>query len=197
MTDKEIIAAYIKQSIAQAEQIERLQMLLQQALARIKELEAKLDMNSDNSNKPPSSDGLNKKPAIPRKKGGKRGGKPGHKGGKLDFVKTPDEVVVHAPTGRCACGCCLSEQEVETPTTGRQVFDLPEQLMKVTEHRIGEVTCSGCGQVHKGAYPQAVRAHTQSGARIRALVLLLSVEQSVPVERVSQTIKALTGQTLN
>ena len=49
---------------------------------KIKELESRLDQNSNNSNRPPSSDGLKKrtiKPAFPRKKGKKQGGQEGIK----------------------------------------------------------------------------------------------------------------------
>lgn len=78
---------------ALSERLKQQDGLLKQTLAQIEELKTQLQSNSENSNKPPSSDGLNKKPAIPRKKGGKRGGKKGHKGRKLDFVETPDKVV--------------------------------------------------------------------------------------------------------
>jgi len=66
------------------------QLLLNAAISRIVELEAQLKTNSSNSSKPPSSDGLKKKPAFPRKKGGRRGGKPGHKGNTLKMVEEPD-----------------------------------------------------------------------------------------------------------
>lgn len=197
MTDKEIIAS-------QEARIKELEGLLVRALDRIKELEdqvkdlkAQLKSNSGNSNKPPSSDWGNKKPAIPRKKGRKRGGKKGHKGRKLDFVEIPDKVLVHSPTGSCSCGHFLSEEQVHSSAKGRQVFDLPKQLLEVTEHRVGSVKCSKCGQVHQGDYPKQVRALTQYGNRIRALVVMLNVEQSLPVQRICDTVKALTGQKIN
>ncbi|MEQ8704377.1 MAG: DUF6444 domain-containing protein, partial [Phaeodactylibacter sp.] len=58
----------------QAEQIAKLESLLAAALARIAALEAQLKANSRTSSRPPSSDGLKKAPAFPRKKGGKKGG---------------------------------------------------------------------------------------------------------------------------
>jgi len=49
----------------------------------IAELKARLDSNSHNSNKTPSSEGYKKntvKPALPKNKGSKQGGQNGHKG---------------------------------------------------------------------------------------------------------------------
>lgn len=204
MTEKEVIAELLKQNAelrARAEEFsarnEELFKRLQQALERIKDLEAQLNANSNNSSKPPSSDGPKKEPAIPRKKGGKRGGKKGHKGGKLNFVANPDAVQVHGPTGNCTCGQCLSEEQVVSDGKGRQVFDLPEKLLKVVEHQVGKVTCSGCGAVHKGAFPESVRAQTQYGMRIRAFITMLSVEQSLPVKRICEAIHSMTEQQIN
>lgn len=69
--------------------------------ARVAELERRLGMDSSNSSKPPSSDGL-RKPArsIRRGESGRRPGKqPGAPGTHLGQVADPDEVVVHAPKG--------------------------------------------------------------------------------------------------
>jgi len=64
---------------------------------RIVELEARINSNSRNSSKPPSSDGYQKKPAFPRKKKGKQGGQQGHKGRTLRQVEHPDKIVQHKP----------------------------------------------------------------------------------------------------
>jgi Family of unknown function (DUF6444) len=53
------------------------------------ELESRLNQNSTNSNKPPSSDGLSKKPAFPQTSGRKSGGQSGHQGRTLTMVSTP------------------------------------------------------------------------------------------------------------
>src|SRR5262245_35723335 len=71
---------------------------VQQLTARVHELEAQLAKNSTNSGKPPSSDGLKKKPKSLRGRSGKKpGGQPGHQGKTLTAVDDPDRIIVHTP----------------------------------------------------------------------------------------------------
>lgn len=56
---------------------------------RVEELESKLNKNSKNSNKLPSSDGLKRQPAHPRQQGQRpSGGQKGHKGHSLEIWPT-------------------------------------------------------------------------------------------------------------
>lgn len=181
----------------QAARIESLEQLLQVALARIEELEAQLQQNSRTSHRPPSSDGVRKSPAFPRKKGGKRGGKPGHQGNTLKLVAHPDEQVIHPIGNRCSCGANLATQPSELSEERRQVFDLPPAALQVVEHRVERKTCTCCGQVHTAAFPEQVAASVQYGPGVRALVGLLNVEHGLPVKRISQLFGDLYGHVLN
>src|SRR3954453_15046946 len=79
---------------------------------RIAELERRLGLNSRNSGKPPSSDGLKKPPRVGslREPTGKTtGGQPGHPGQTLRRTDTPDATLDHYPTACAACGEPLTE----------------------------------------------------------------------------------------
>src|SRR5450756_361521 len=81
--------------------------------AHIAELERRLGLNSSNSGKPPSSDGL-KKPArvtsLRERSGKKPGGQKGHKGETLRQVTDPNEVVDHYPSACSMCGAGLDPE---------------------------------------------------------------------------------------
>ena len=67
--------------------------------ARIAELERRLGLNSSNSGKPPSSDGLKKPPRVAslrERSGNKPGGRQkGHDGETLRQVAEPDKIIDH------------------------------------------------------------------------------------------------------
>jgi transposase len=79
--------------------------------AENKELKARLDKNSRNSNKPPSTDEFIKPKSQRKKSGKKTGGQKGHKGRTLKMSETPDEIIIHRPEGCRGCGRPLEEVE--------------------------------------------------------------------------------------
>src|SRR6202521_3743034 len=116
--------------------------------ARIAELERRLGLDSSNSGKPPSSDGLKKPVRVRslREPSGKRaGGQNGHPGETLRRSETPDATIDHFPQTCAGCGEALSAA-MATDHIARQVFDLPEpQPLIVTEHRAHRCCCAACG----------------------------------------------------
>lgn len=73
--------------------------------SRVKELESRLNLNSTNSGKPPSSDGYarkNRNREGNQKK--KPGGQPGHKGNTLKQSRHPDHIEFHNPHECSLCG---------------------------------------------------------------------------------------------
>lgn len=159
--------------------------------ARIQELERQLGQNSKNSSKPPSSDGF-RKPTNLRKPGGKKGAPQGHSGTTLSFVDQPDKTVLHA-LSTCP-GCQHSLADVPSQSyEKRQVFDLPPPRMISTEHRAETKYCIYCGKYHTAAFPAEVKAPVQYGKSIAAWTVYLNAYQLVPLERISQMYKDLTG----
>ena len=125
-----IIAAKDAQIEQLAAQVQHLGEALALAHMEVEGLKRQLNLTSQTSSKPPSSDGLRKPkstPAFEREKGKTpRGGKAGHRGDTLKFSDRVDEQRVHAPqTRQCACGADLSEAPLEVFAERRQTFDLP------------------------------------------------------------------------
>ena len=177
--------------------------------ARVRELEARLNKDSHNSSKPPSSDGL-KKPSVKRpqprslrqKTNRSSGAQPGHPGHTLCQVHKPDRVVPHRPTVCAACGSSLVPSEgapealqkaLEVGCERRQVFDLPPMRLVVTEHQAIECECPHCHACTKGAFPPGVTEPAQYGPDILALGVYLTQYQLLPFSRAEQLLSDLFG----
>lgn len=159
--------------------------------ARIHDLETRLSKNSSNSSKPPSSDGLKKKTKSQRSKSGKKpGGQEGHVGKGLIQVQNPDVIVTHTPTNCNDCGVSLDGTSGSC-VEKRQVFDIPQPKVEITEHRIEEKKCPCCGQINRGTFPDRIKGPTQYGERVQALVTYFAHQHFIPVERVCQIFEDL------
>ena len=185
--------------VEQAATIERLGQRIVGLEAEVVELKRRLAANSRNSSRPPSSDGLAKPPApksLRRPSGRKPGGQPGHDGGHLALVADPDEIVTYAPACCDGCGRDLGGVGVET-SERRQVFDLPEIRLRVTEHRAEQRRCDGCGHLSGAAFPAGVLAPAQYGPRVRALGLYLIAGQHLPYQRTARLLSDWLGAPLS
>ena len=162
--------------------------------ARVAELERQLGLNSANSGKPPSSDGLKKPPRTRSLRSRARnlsGGQPGHPGRTLRQTPAPDRVIDHAPTSCRACRCPLGPPD-GAAYTARQVFDLaPPPPLVVSEHRAHRCVCAGCGAVTQADFPDTVNAPVQYGPRISAFVVYLLHAQFVPEDRLAKLMTDL------
>ena len=156
--------------------------------ARVQALEDELSKNSHNSGKPPSSDGLKKKPAPKslRKKGKRKsGGQPGHDGHTLAMVPDPDHIVPHPVVSCPHCANDLSAVEV-TGIEKRQVFDAPPLKLEVTQHQAEVKCCPDCGECIKGVFPAEVTQPVQYGPRLKAQAVYLNVYQLLPWARICE-----------
>ena len=174
--------------------VESLRVTVDRQAAEIADLRARLGMNSRNSSKPPSSEGVTK-PVAPkslrRRAGRKPGGQDGHEGRTLRQVEDPDRVVEHRPAACRGCGQGLAGAPV-VGTQARQVFDLPEIRPEVVEHRILACRCD-CGAETKAPAPAGVAAPVQYGPGLAAVAVYLYEGQFLSKERCAQAMGELFG----
>ena len=188
---------------SQPEALVEIILVLQERLAqleqRVKELEARLARNSQNSSKPPSSDGLGKptSKSLRTPSGRKPGGQPGHPGQTLQRVKNPDHIQIHKVEVCPQChGCGLSREPV-LDYESRQVMDLPPRPLEVTEHRAEIKCCPHCAAQVRADFPADVRATAQYGSRFQSLLVYLSQQQLLPFARLAQLCEDVFGQPLS
>jgi transposase len=149
---------------------------------RVQSLENQTKTNSNNSSKPPSSDGLKKKTKSLRKPTGKKpGGQPGHKGFTLEQVDSPDEIIEHTVDKCKICAASLKDVAIERYII-RQVIDLPDVKVKITEHRAEVKKCT-CGHINKAEFPEGITQPVQYGTKIKATSVYLNQYQFVPYDR--------------
>ncbi len=154
---------------------------------RVRTLEEQVAKNSHNSHKPPSSDGLSKPKSLRPTSERPTGGQPGHPGHTLRLVQNPDRIVLHR-VERCAhCGRSLREQ-LPDRVERRQVFDLPEPRLEVTEHQAETKTCP-CGCVNRAAFPPEAAAPVQYGPRVKSVAVYLGEYQLLPFERLAEIMR--------
>jgi transposase len=198
LTREEALKIYESGPEAVVKTLCELSAAVEQLERRVAELEQRLAKNSRNSHKPPSSDGfMRPQPKSLREPSDRQpGGQPGHEGTTLKMAENPDQVQWHSVKGRCECGRCLNH----TPVIGyerRQVFDLPEIKMTVTEHRAEIKVCSDCAKEHKGFFPEDVKARVQYGPHLKALVVYLRGYQLLPSARTAELFRDIFQATVS
>ncbi len=173
-------------------------LMVERLEERIKELEARLNMNSSNSSKPPSTDnklekGKNKTTSKSKKK---RGAQTGHKGKGLKIVTIPDKTEKILPT---SCSCCESSlADIDSlKHEKRQLFDLPDIKMQVIEYQAHSIECKECHTISKAKFPKNIKAVTQYGDNLKSLISYLNAYQMLPYERIAETIEDLTSHKMS
>lgn len=171
--------------------------LIVKLLTRVEELEARLKLNSTNSSKPPSSDGLNKpSPKSLRKKSNRKsGGQPGHDGKTLEQVESPDHRHELKLTRCPDSGIELSEERI-VGTLKRQVFDLPSPKLEVIEYVSYIYELDNGKRVHAD-FPEGVDGPVQYGFRLQAWLVYLSDYQMIPLRRIRSMCADLFGYSVS
>jgi len=158
--------------------------------ARIADLEARLNLNSTNSSKPPSSDPPYLKPAPPRKPSGKRkGGQPGHP--KRTRPHLPPDHVVDLKADTCGgCGTTLSGAD-PAPLIHQVIEIPPPPKPEVTEYRQHRRCCPQCHRIN--CPPLPADARSGYGPRLQAIGALLSGAYRIGKRGVARLLHDLFG----
>ncbi len=160
---------------------------LKQTIAKQNE---KLNKDSHNSSKPPSTDGL-KKPKVPNlrtKSDKKPGAQKGHKGTTLFSDLKPDETKQHMPSECVGCphySVCYKKAKVgET----RKVIDIILDT-KVTAHESLVIrNCLKDNRQKRGEFPEDVTGPIQYGSSLRAFVVSLNTVGAVSINRIHEIL---------
>jgi transposase len=138
---------------------------------RTEKLEVQSRKNSQNSNKPPSSDSPFKKIKKKTKKSKrKKGAQKGHEGHKQMMLE-PTEVVPINPQS-CSCGNRHLDTEKMQPFYTHQHIELPPIQMLVTHYVLNQCQCDKCGKTVKAQL--AKEQQPGYGTRLSALIAELS-----------------------
>ena len=160
MTNKDVIIARL---LRQNEQLnQQVQLLteenkqLRKCIQLLEDKIARLEKNSSNSSKPPSSDIINPKPSSKNGRKRKRGGQLGHKKHRREpFISEQiDKTIIHELSGDEIGRRNLTPLD-KTESVLQQV-DMPEKLYTVVEHRV-RLYKTPNGIIVKAKLPKEIR----------------------------------------
>jgi transposase len=163
--------------VAQQQQlIAQQQQQIAVLLTRVADLEARLNQNSRNSSKPPSSDppSAPKQPSRP-KGAAKRGAQKGHRPHLPEPPDHIDKTIDHFPDVCSSCSACVSELRQDACLPREQfVYGLPDVRPSVFRHRYHTVCCRGCGSLVTAARPNDVPSGSFDASVAAAIAVLRS-----------------------
>jgi transposase len=137
----------------------------------------RLNLNSTNSSKPPSSD-PNRKKKPKSKTGNKPGGQKGHVGTTLKKVDDPDKIkVINVDRSKLPSG-----QYRQVGFESRQVFDIDISRV-VTEYR-AQILEDANGRQFVASFPEGVNKAAQYGIGLKAHSVYMSQFQLIPYNRI-------------
>lgn len=159
--------------LAVREYIHTLEVRVAELEATVQRLLERLQQDSHNSARPPSSDPP--QALRPRRRrvpsGRKRGGQPGHQGQSRALVpiEEVESVVAVKPQ---ECRWCQHPLQGDDPQPSRhQVTEVPPITPVVTEYQLHQLLCPACGALTRAALPRGVPPGG-FGPRVQAIVAL-------------------------
>ena len=148
--------------------------------AEVRELTARLNQTSQNSSKPPSSDGPHVKRKPPKPSSGRQaGGQPGHAPHHRALVPT-EQVDTVSPCKPEQCRRCGEQLTGGDPEPlRRQVVELPPVHPHLTEYQLHRLRCAPGGITTCGELPAGVLAACY-GPRLASIVALCTGREFWP-----------------
>ena len=168
------------------------QAIIRALLAKVQELQDRLNQSPRNSSSPPSSEHPHAKPPRRKPRATRpRGGQPGHPRHERPLLlsKQCNDVIPLKPASCRRCGRELGEDAA--PRT--KVWELPEIKPQVIEYQRHRLTCPRCGDTTCAALPPGVPAG-QSGPRLVAFAGLLMAYFRQSKRRTAMFLEALLNQ---
>src|SRR6266571_4083125 len=181
--------------------IEGLEAQVENLRALVVELRRRLDADSSNSSRPPSSDSPFRRPppktsAMPPEDDGparKRGKQRGAAGKNRRQVDNPDEQIGVEPLACTGCGAGLADAPL-LRIYRRQVFEAsPPPPPRVIQYDVAERRCGCCGQVNQGQAPRFVTGRVQWGPSVSARAVLATIGHHLPYGRAAALLETLAG----
>ena len=165
MTDKDVIIARL---LRQNEQLSQQVQLLTEENQKLRERIARLEKNSSNSSKPPSSDIINPKPSGKNSKKRKIGGQKGHPKHNRPLFESNeiDKTMIHKLSAKEVKRKGLVE--LSQTESALQQIDLPEKLYNVIDHRV-QLYLDSNGKIVKARLPKNIRKAGLFSNRMTAL----------------------------
>jgi transposase len=169
-TVQAVIALLWEENQALKVQMVQLQNQVEKLQSEVAKLRERVNKNSQNSSKPPSSD----PPQTPRypqpePSGEKKGGRKGHHGHgrKLKGTEEVSRIVKSLPTVCKDCGVLLLGEDPEPER--HQVSELPKIVPEIVEYQRHRLQCSVCGAHNLAEWPKEM-PRGSFGERLQGLI---------------------------
>jgi transposase len=189
---EKIAAERLKVIEEQRKEIEALKLLVKELSEKI----ARLEKNSTNSSKPPSSD-ITKPPKEAGESGQKRkqGAQKGHK--KHERPPFPPEQIDHTIVHELShCPCCGGQlKPVKENAETRQHIELVAKPYQITEHQYNQYWCEDCQGYHTA--PIAETERNLFGPKLMAVTAYLKGRGHLSYTTLQAVMKDILGITVS
>jgi transposase len=172
--------------------IELLLAIIEEQAKKIAELEARLNQNSKNSSKPPSSDGFKKPQSLRKPSGKKAGGQMGHDGSGLKLMAKPDSYIYYEPDNCVNCPNARACKAIKTAGETRYEMDINIE-MKTTAHQVITIKCPLSAEELTGRFPENISGTMQYGVNLEALAVSLNTIGMVSINRTHEILSGVFG----